>query len=69
VTITVVEKSREECARAMGVMADFWIIWNSKHISIQAKLSILRTCVMSVVPYACEIWTLRKRDKDALMKF
>jgi len=50
-------------------LAEFRIIWNSKHISIQKKLSIIRTCGMSVVLYACETWTLRKQDKNALLAF
>jgi len=60
---------KRRIARATGVMAHFRSTWNSKHISTQTKLSIIRTCVMSVVLYACETWTLRKRDKNALLAF
>jgi len=56
-------------SRATGVMAEFSIIRNSKHMSIQTKLSIIRTCVMSVVLCVCETWALRKWDKDALLAF
>jgi hypothetical protein len=27
------------------------------------------TCVMNVLLYACETWTLRKKDKDSLLAF
>ncbi len=56
-------------ARATGVMAGFKTIWNSKHISTETKISISRTCVMSVLLYACETWTLRKKDKYLLLAF
>jgi len=50
-------------------MAEFRSIRSNKNIRIQTKLSIIRTCVMSVVLYACETWTLRKQDKKALLAF
>jgi hypothetical protein len=56
-------------ARATGVMAEFKNIWRSKNISVRTKLDIIRTCVLSVLLYACETWTLRKRDKDRLLAF
>ncbi len=56
-------------ARATGVMAGFKTIWNSKYISTETKISISRTCVMSVLLYACETWTLRKKDKYLLLAF
>jgi len=58
---------KRRIARATGVMAEFRRIWNSKHISIQTKLSIIRTCVMSVVLYACKTWTLRKNIQDEML--
>ena len=33
------------------------------------KLEILKTCVFSVLLYACETWTLKKKDKDIFMAF
>ena len=60
---------KRRIARATGAMAGFKTIWNSKHISTQTKISIIRTCVMSVLLYACETWTLRKKDKDSLLAF
>ena len=60
---------KRRIARATGAMAGFKTIWNSKHISTQTKISIIRTCVLSVLLYACETWTLRKKDKDSLLAF
>ena len=60
---------RRRIARATGAMAGFKTIWNSRHISTATKISIIRTCVMSVLLYACETWTLRKKDKDLLLAF
>jgi hypothetical protein len=60
---------KRRIARATGAMAGFKTIWNSKHISTETKLNIIRTCVMSVLMYACETWTLRKKDKDLLLSF
>jgi hypothetical protein len=40
---------RRRIARATGVMAGFKKVWNSKHISTKTKLSIIRTCVLSVL--------------------
>ncbi len=51
---------KRRIARATGVMAGFKTTWNSKHISTETKISIIRTCVMSMLLYACETWTLRK---------
>ena len=54
---------KRRIARATGAMARFKKVWNSKHISTRTKLSIIRTCVTSVLLYACETWTLQ-RDID-----
>jgi len=38
--------------------------WQSKAIRIQTKTRILSVCVMSVLLYAAETWTLKKRDMN-----
>jgi len=58
---------KRRIARATGVMAGFKKVFNSVYISVRTKLGIIRSCVMSVLLYACETWTLRKRDIDTLM--
>ena len=55
--------------KATGVMAGFRNIWNSKNINLATKLEILKTCVFRVLLYACETWTLKKKDKDILVAF
>jgi len=47
--------------RATGVMAEFKNVWKSKDISIKTKRDIMVICVISVVLYACETWTLKKK--------
>jgi len=39
------------------------------YISLPTKLSIIRSCVMSVLLYACDTWTIGKRDIYSLMAF
>ena len=55
--------------RARGVMSEFKNIWKSKSISIKTNQDIMVTCVISVVLYAYETWTLKKKDKNKLMAF
>jgi len=57
---------RKRTAKALGAMAGFKNIWTSREISIATKLSIVRTCIFSILLYACESWTLRRQDKDKL---
>src|SRR6218665_2637398 len=54
--------------RAIGVMAEFKNIWQSKNICIKTKRDIIITCVISVELYACETWTLKKKDKKKTRK-
>ena len=60
---------KRKIARATGAMAGFKTIWKSKHISTETKINIVRTCVLSVLLYACETWTLRRKDRDSLLTF
>jgi len=60
---------KRRIARATGAMAGFKKVWNSMYIRVRTKLSIIRSCVISVLLYTCETWTLRKRDIGSLMAF
>jgi len=60
---------RGRIAKALGAMAGFKKVWTSTEISVKTKFSILKTCIFSIILYASESWTLRKRDKDVLMAF
>ena len=60
---------KRRIARATGAMAGFKTIWKSKHISTETKINIVRTCVLSVLLYACETWTLRRKDRVSLLTF
>lgn len=52
---------------ATGAIAGFKTTWNSKFISMETKLSPFRTCVLSVLLYACK--TLQIRDIGSLLAF
>ncbi|CAH3178366.1 unnamed protein product [Porites evermanni] len=41
-------------------------IWNDNHISLSSKIRLMRSLVISVLLYACEIWT---STADILKKF
>jgi len=61
---------RRRIAKALHAMAGFKTIWTSKEISVKTKFSILKACILfSILLYASESWTPRKRDKDKLMAF
>ena len=60
---------KRRIAKATGAMAGFKTIWRSNQVSLETKVRIVWTCVMSVLLYACETWTLRKKDKDSLLAF
>ena len=44
-------------------------IWRAKDISNQTNIALYRSLVLSIVLYAAETWTLRKRDQDRLLSF
>ena len=55
--------------RVTGVLSEFKNIWKIKSSGIKTKLDFMVTCVISVVLYACETWTLKKKDKNELIAF
>ena len=44
-------------------------IWKSKVITLETKLSILKTCVFSTMLYGCETWTVTKRCESQILSF
>ena len=44
-------------------------IWKSKAITLETKLSILKTCVFSTMLYGCETWTVTKRCESRILSF
>ena len=53
----------------LGAMHALHPIWRAKDISNQTKIALYRSLVLSIVLYAAETWTLRKRDQDRLLSF
>lgn len=44
-------------------------IWKSKAITLETKLSILKTCVFSSMLYGCETWTITKHCGRRILTF
>jgi len=65
----IVERRSEKDSQGFGRHGRFKKMWTSKEISAKTKFSILKACIFSILLYASESWTLRKRDKDKLMAF
>ena len=63
------QEIKRRIAKATGAMEGFKTIWKSKVMKVETKLEILRTCIFSVLLYASETWTIKKRDKDRLLAF
>ena len=57
---------RRRIGKAARAMPSFKHLWNS---TIQNKLTILTTCVFSVLFYTSETWTLKETDKKKLLPF
>lgn len=51
---------KHRIAKATGTYEGFGKIWNNKEIRISTKTRLLSACVMSVLMYAAENWTLKK---------
>ena len=45
-------------AQATAGLARLKTIWNNKHISLNSKIRLMRSLVISILLYACETWTL-----------
>jgi len=61
------KRDQKRIPKAVGAMTGFKKVWTSKEISVKTKFNILKTCIFSILLYASESCTLRKRDKDKLM--
>lgn len=53
---------RRQVGIASGAFRSLHNLWKSKNVSLLIKLRVLDACVMSTLLYACESWTLMKRD-------
>jgi len=54
---------------ASSAMSSFSNIRNTKHLSIQTKVHVYHTLVLSVLLYASETWTLLASDMKAIESF
>ena len=64
--------SKEIAVRMAKIIANLKAldkIWKSKTITLETKLSILKTCVFSTMLYGCETWTVTKRCESRILSF
>ena len=61
--------SRGGLALALGAMHTLRPIWRAQNISNQTKIALYKSLVLSIVLYAAETWTLKKRDQRRLLSF
>ena len=54
---------------ALGAMHTLHPIWRARNISNQTKIALYKSLVLSIVLYAAETWTLKKRDQSRLLSF
>jgi hypothetical protein len=53
-------------AKVQGVFSQLKKVWKNRKISLQTKIRILKTTVMTVFKYSSEAWAFRKVDEDLL---
>ena len=56
-------------ALAAGAMNSLGRVWRQKRLHLNTKLKIYETCVVSILLYCSETWTLLKSDSDRLQAF
>ena len=54
---------------ALGAMHTLHLIWRAWNINNQTKIALYKSLVLSIVLYAAETWTLKKRDQSRLLSF
>jgi len=64
---------RSDIARRIGLassaMSSLNNIWSTKHLSIQTKVRVYQTLVLSILLYASETWTSLASDMKAIESF
>ena len=60
---------RVRIGRATCALAKLDVIWRAKNIRMENKLLLLRSVVAATLLYACESWTMNKKDEQRLRAF
>ena len=60
---------KSRIGKANGAVTKLHKTWNRKGIRLETKLKLLIACVFSVLLYACETWTIKRRDQEAINVF
>ena len=56
-------------ARAASAMNQLGRVWRQRNLSLVTKLRVYESCVLSVLLYCAETWTLLKTDVNRLQAF
>ena len=59
----------EGFGKAYGILAGLNKLWDAGELSLGTKLQLLRACVLSVLLYDSERWTLKKEDERRVRAF
>ena len=54
---------------ASSIMGQLDTVWNQQRLSLQTKLRLYSSLVLSVLLYGSETWTLRKADSKKVQAF
>jgi len=72
-TISSGSNSHAEGMRRIGlassVIDSLSRIWSQRHLSLTTKCRLYSSCILAVLLYACEMWTLTKADWKRLESF
>ena len=72
-TISSGSNSHSEVMRRMGLASSvidrLCRIWSQRHLSLTTKCRLYSSCILAVLLYACEMWTLTKSDWKRLEFF
>ena len=62
-------ETRIRIGRALSALAKLDVIWRARNIRMKNKLLLIRSVVVATLLYACESWTLSKKDEQRLEAF
>ena len=60
---------RRRLGMAGSIMGQLASVWRQRRLSLSTKFRIYRSCVLSVLLYGCQTWTVRKSELKILEAF
>lgn len=72
-TLSTDERCTPDVTRRIGLaasaMRSFHILWRQKQVKLSTKLRLYQTCILSILLYGSETWSLQTRDSQRLQSF